>query len=156
MVAMLAVVAAVRLRLLNFPLERDEGEYAHAGQLMRQGIPPCQLAYNMKFPGTYAACAVIMALFGQTPAGIHITNAVTFVDPATHPVSPMENMSLTIATGWRSPAQINSPRPDGVRIFLTGSRNAANVSDLTTPLPAANVPWLGAKRGSVGDKQLVR
>jgi len=65
------VVAVVRLRLLNFPLERDEGEYAYAGQLMLQGIPPYQLAYNMKFPGTYAAYAAIMALFGQTPAGIH-------------------------------------------------------------------------------------
>ena len=71
MVAVLVVVAAVRLRLLNFPLERDEGEYAYAGQLMLQGIPPYQLAYNMKFPGTYAAYAVIMELFGQTPAGIH-------------------------------------------------------------------------------------
>jgi len=48
---------AARLRLLNFPLERDEGEYAYAGQLMLQGIPPYQLAYNMKFPGTYAAYA---------------------------------------------------------------------------------------------------
>jgi hypothetical protein len=67
----LVVVAVVRLRLLNFPLERDEGEYAYAGQLMLQGIPPYQLAYNMKFPGTYAAYAAIMALFGQTPAGIH-------------------------------------------------------------------------------------
>ena len=71
LVAVLVVVAAARLRLLNFPLERDEGEYAYAGQLMLQGIPPYQLAYNMKFPGTYAAYAVIMALFGQTPAGIH-------------------------------------------------------------------------------------
>ncbi|MGD0252476.1 MAG: glycosyltransferase family 39 protein [Verrucomicrobiota bacterium] len=71
MVAALVIVAAVRLRLLNLPLERDEGEYAYAGQLIRQGIPPYQLAYNMKFPGTYAAYAVIMALFGQTPAGIH-------------------------------------------------------------------------------------
>jgi hypothetical protein len=71
MVLVLVVVAAVRLRLLNFPLERDEGEYAYSGQLMLQGIPPYQLAYNMKFPGTYAAYAVIMALFGQTPAGIH-------------------------------------------------------------------------------------
>jgi hypothetical protein len=67
----LVLVAAVRLRLLNFPLERDEGEYAYAGQLMLQGIPPYQLAYNMKFPGTYAAYAVIIKLFGQTPAGIH-------------------------------------------------------------------------------------
>ena len=71
MVLVLVVVAFVRLRLLNFPLERDEGEYAYAGQLMLQGIPPYQLAYNMKFPGTYAAYAAIMALFGQTPAGIH-------------------------------------------------------------------------------------
>ena len=71
MVAALVIVAAVRLRLLNLPLERDEGEYACAGQLMLQGIPPYELAYNMKFPGTYAAYAVNMALFGETPAGIH-------------------------------------------------------------------------------------
>jgi hypothetical protein len=71
MVAMLVVIAVARLRLLNFPLERDEGEYAYAGQLLLQGIPPYQLAYNMKFPGTYAGYAAIMAVFGQTPAGIH-------------------------------------------------------------------------------------
>ncbi|MGA3267262.1 MAG: glycosyltransferase family 39 protein [Verrucomicrobiota bacterium] len=70
-VLVLVLVAAVRLRLLNFPLERDEGEYAYAGQLMLQGTPPYQLAYNMKFPGTYAAYAVILKLFGETPAGIH-------------------------------------------------------------------------------------
>src|SRR5215469_13837236 len=67
----LVLIAIIRLRLLEFPLERDEGEYAYTGQLMLQGIPPYQLVYNMKFPGTYAAYAVIMALFGQTPAGIH-------------------------------------------------------------------------------------
>jgi 4-amino-4-deoxy-L-arabinose transferase-like glycosyltransferase len=71
MFAVLAVVAGVRLRLLAFPLERDEGEYAYAGQLILQGIPPYELAYNMKFPGTYLAYAAIMALFGETPAGIH-------------------------------------------------------------------------------------
>jgi dolichyl-phosphate-mannose-protein mannosyltransferase len=71
MLAVLVLVAAVRIRLLNSPLERDEGEYAYAGQLMLQGIPPYELAYNMKFPGTYAAYAFIMALFGETPAGIH-------------------------------------------------------------------------------------
>lgn len=72
MIAVFVFVAVVRLRLLNFPLERDEGEYAYAGQLMLQGIPPYELAYNMKFPGTYAAYAVIMRLFGETPAGIHL------------------------------------------------------------------------------------
>jgi len=71
MVAVLVLMAVVRLRLLSFSLERDEGEYAYAGQLMLQGIPPYELAYNMKFPGTYAAYALIMKLFGETPAGIH-------------------------------------------------------------------------------------
>jgi 4-amino-4-deoxy-L-arabinose transferase-like glycosyltransferase len=65
-------VIAIRIRLLPIPLERDEGEYAYAGQLMLQGIPPYKLAYNMKFPGTYAAYALIMALFGQTIVGIHL------------------------------------------------------------------------------------
>jgi len=62
----------IRIRLLNVPLERDEGEYAYAGQLMLRGIAPYQLAYNMKFPGTYAAYAVIMSVFGQTAVGIHL------------------------------------------------------------------------------------
>jgi 4-amino-4-deoxy-L-arabinose transferase-like glycosyltransferase len=62
----------IRVRLLNLPLERDEGEYAYAGQLMLQGIPPYHLAYNMKLPGTYAAYSLIMGVFGQTPTGIHV------------------------------------------------------------------------------------
>src|SRR6266702_3627437 len=65
-------VLAIRIRLLGIPLERDEGEYAYAGQLMLQGVPPYKLAYNMKFPGTYAAYAVIMSIFGQTIFGIHL------------------------------------------------------------------------------------
>ncbi len=65
------LVVAVRMRMLDLPLERDEGEYAYAGQLMLQGIPPYALVYNMKLPGTYAAYAVILLLFGQSPAGVH-------------------------------------------------------------------------------------
>jgi hypothetical protein len=66
------LVVAIRIRLLGIPLERDEGEYAYAGQLILQGIPPYKLAYNMKFPGTYAAYAVIMSIFGQTIHAIHL------------------------------------------------------------------------------------
>ncbi len=68
----IAVVVFIRIHLLAIPLERDEGEYAYAGQLMLEGIPPYQLAYNMKFPGVYAAYALIMWIFGQTSAGIHL------------------------------------------------------------------------------------
>src|SRR5438128_12408619 len=75
------LVIAIRSRLLGIPLERDEGEYAYAGQLLLQGIPPYKLAYNMKFPATYAAYAVIMSIFGQTVIGMHggllLVNAAT-------------------------------------------------------------------------------
>jgi Dolichyl-phosphate-mannose-protein mannosyltransferase len=66
------LVIAIRIRLLEIPLERDEGEYAYAGQLILQGIPPYKLAYNMKFPGTYAAYALIMSIFGQSIHAIHL------------------------------------------------------------------------------------
>ncbi len=79
----LVFVACVRLRVLTMPLERDEGEYAYAGQLWIQGIPPYQLACNMKLPGTYFAYALGMAVFGQTITGVHLTllvaNALTIV-----------------------------------------------------------------------------
>jgi hypothetical protein len=64
--------ALVRFRLRAMPLERDEGEYAYAGQLILQGIPPYQLVYSMKLPGTHAAYALVLAIFGQTPSGIHL------------------------------------------------------------------------------------
>ncbi len=66
----LAIVIGIRWRLADRPLERDEGEYAYAGQLLLQGVPPYQAAYNMKWPGTYASYAAIMAVFGETDAGI--------------------------------------------------------------------------------------
>ena len=68
----LLFVVIVRIRLLATPLERDEGEFAYGGQLMLQGLPPYQLFYNMKFPGIYAAYALLMALFGQSASGIHL------------------------------------------------------------------------------------
>ena len=75
--------ALIRLRLADVPLERDEGEYAYAGALMLDGVPPYQLAYNMKLPGTYAAYALIMAVLGETVRGIRgglvLVNAATIL-----------------------------------------------------------------------------
>jgi hypothetical protein len=75
--------AAIRFRLRTMPLERDEGEYAYAGQLMLQGIAPYKLVYSMKLPGIYAAYALLLAIFGQTSAGVHLglllVNAATTV-----------------------------------------------------------------------------
>lgn len=77
----LLVTVVIRVRLLEAPLERDEGEYAYAGQLILQGIAPYAQVYNMKMPGIYAAYALILAVFGQTHSGIHfgllVINAAT-------------------------------------------------------------------------------
>src|ERR1022692_380396 len=81
--AVLLFVGFIRVRLLDMPLDRDEGEYAYAGQLILQGIPPYELAYNMKLPGTYYAYAAGMAAFGQTIKGVHLTliaaNSLTII-----------------------------------------------------------------------------
>ncbi len=69
-------VVFVRVRLLEVPLERDEGEYAYMGQLILQGIPPYSEAYNMKLPGTYLMYALMMSLFGQTVRAIHIGSMI--------------------------------------------------------------------------------
>lgn len=71
-VAAIVAVAAARIRLLDVPLERDEGEYGYLGQLILQGVPPYGVAANMKLPGTYLAYALIMAVFGQTRVAIHL------------------------------------------------------------------------------------
>ena len=79
----LLFVVFVRIRLLDIPLERDEGEYAYTGQLMLQGVPPYSEAYNMKLPGTSLMYALIMSILGQTAQGIHLgllaVNCVTIV-----------------------------------------------------------------------------
>jgi len=62
----------LRWRLRECPLERDEGEYAYIGRLILEGVAPYGIAANHKFPGPYLAYAAIMAVFGQTIAGIHL------------------------------------------------------------------------------------
>jgi hypothetical protein len=62
----------VRLRLVDVPLDRDEGEYAYIGSLLLDGIPPYARAYNMKMPGIYGLYAVVLAVFGRSAAGVHL------------------------------------------------------------------------------------
>ncbi len=64
--------ALIRFRLLNIPLERDEGEYAYIGNLMLNGKAPYTEAYSMKLPGTSAMYSLFMELFGKNSFGIHM------------------------------------------------------------------------------------
>ncbi len=63
-------VVAVRVRLLEVPLDRDEGEYAYVGQQLLRGVPPFESIYHVKLPGIYAVYAAIEALLGETVAAI--------------------------------------------------------------------------------------
>jgi hypothetical protein len=72
LIIIILFIVFVRVRFLEVPLERDEGEYAYMGQLLLEGVPPYSAAYNMKFPGVYLMYALIMAVFGQTVQGIHL------------------------------------------------------------------------------------
>ncbi len=83
-IAVIVLAAAGwRGRVLSVPLERDEGEYAYAGQLLLEGVAPYDQAYSVKMPGIYAAYAAFLAAFGQTCTGIHlgllVINAVTII-----------------------------------------------------------------------------
>ncbi len=79
----LVVTAGLRIRLLEVPLERDEGGYAYTAQLILQGTPPFVGAYDIKMPGLYYVYALILLIFGQTIVGIHlgllVFNAATIV-----------------------------------------------------------------------------
>ena len=64
--------AAIRIRLLDVPFERDEGEYAYMGKLLLEGVPPYLKAYTLKLPGTLSAYALSMSIFGESIAGARI------------------------------------------------------------------------------------
>ncbi len=135
----LGLTTAIRIRLLGIPLERDEGEYAYAGQLMLQGIAPYKLAYNMKFPGTYAAYAVIMSIFGQTITGIHL--GLLFANAATVALvfllgRRLLNLTAGIAAAANLCGAFSQPVGFGLRCScnaLRGSPGARRRAALASP-----------------------
>lgn len=68
----ITAMGLIRFGLVDVPLERDEGEYAYAGQLIMDGVPPFAEAYNMKMPGVYYMYALILTIFGQTASGLRM------------------------------------------------------------------------------------
>ena len=74
LLVLLVIVAsvAVRTRLLDLPLERDEGEYAYIAQLMLNGFLPYVDVYSMKLPGIYWAYSAVVSLFGASIEGVRL------------------------------------------------------------------------------------
>jgi hypothetical protein len=79
----------LRLRFLDPPLNRDEGEYAYVAQLMLRGILPYAEAYIHRWPGIYVAHALIEPPLGQTATAVrfglivvHATAVITVMRSA--------------------------------------------------------------------------
>ena len=68
---LLLAVLVLRLRLLDIPLERDEGDYAYFAMLMTQGVSPVDEIVRIRFPLTSALYAIIITAFGHSAAGVH-------------------------------------------------------------------------------------
>ncbi len=83
LMAIITSTAIIRYRFIDIPFERDEGEYAYAGQLILDGKLPYDQMYSMKLPGVYASYALIMALMDETRQSIHVAliiiNALTIL-----------------------------------------------------------------------------
>ena len=63
---------AVRYRLIDVPLERDEGGFAYCAQLILHGIPPYTVAYDYKPPGLYFLYASSITIFGSGVQAVHL------------------------------------------------------------------------------------
>src|SRR5438552_1256262 len=79
LLAVIGLVSAARLWLADLPLDRDEGFFAVAGQLILSGRPMLS-AVSFRFFLVYPIYAIIFLLLGQTAASIHI--ALTLVNAA--------------------------------------------------------------------------
>lgn len=62
----------MRYRLIDVPLERDEGGFAYCAQLILHGIPPYTEAYDYKPPGLYFLYASSIAIFGSDVIAVHL------------------------------------------------------------------------------------
>ncbi|HEX5030605.1 MAG TPA: glycosyltransferase family 39 protein [Candidatus Eisenbacteria bacterium] len=80
-IAIIVLVSLARAIHLQFPLERDEGEFGYIAQQLLHGVPVYLSAYTQKLPGAYYVYAWFLLLFGQSTVGIHLgfllTNAAT-------------------------------------------------------------------------------
>lgn len=68
----------IHIKLISFPLVRDEGEFAYIASLILSGNDLYDFAYNYKLPGVSAVYSLFMVLFGKNLLAVRI--AGTFIN----------------------------------------------------------------------------
>ena len=71
--AVLFAMSRWRWQFVDVPLERDEGEYAYFGQVLRDGGTPYVDAHNMKFPGVYLVYGAVFSLCDDNARAVRLT-----------------------------------------------------------------------------------
>lgn len=71
--AVLFAIYLWRWQFVDVPLERDEGEYAYFGQVLRDGGTPYVDAHNMKFPGVYLVYGAVFSLCDDNARAVRLT-----------------------------------------------------------------------------------
>jgi 4-amino-4-deoxy-L-arabinose transferase-like glycosyltransferase len=66
-----ALLVAIRVRLLDVPLERDEGLFAVIGRAILDGAVPYRDVFEHKPPGVFYVYALAVALAPATTRGLH-------------------------------------------------------------------------------------
>lgn len=66
------LISLARVLHLDFPLERDEGEFGYIAQQLIHGVPVYESGYTQKLPGACHVYALFLAAFGQTARAIHL------------------------------------------------------------------------------------
>ena len=61
----------LRMRMLEIPLERDEGDYAYFAMLMTEGVSPVDEIVRIRFPLISSLYALMITCFGHTASGVH-------------------------------------------------------------------------------------
>lgn len=69
--SLVLVIAFIRFKLLDTPLERDEGDYAYHGQMILDGVSLNDELIRKRFPVIFYLYAFILGIFGQTAKGVH-------------------------------------------------------------------------------------
>ncbi|MFO0947415.1 MAG: hypothetical protein U1D30_16020, partial [Planctomycetota bacterium] len=76
LMAILGLYFLMRWPFRELPLIRDEGEYAHMGQVMASGKLPYVDAYNQKPPLVFLWTAFVQALFGNSLSAFRVATNV--------------------------------------------------------------------------------
>jgi len=72
----IALNAIIHIKLMRFPLVRDEGEFAYIASLILSGSDLYDFAYNYKLPGVSAIYSLFMLLFGENLLAVRIAGAI--------------------------------------------------------------------------------